>query len=464
MLDTIKLGIPLTQYQHSKLTKLLSNSEEWQWVKFKASTGELSLVRSKGLAQTDRHSFHRDIKFDVSSIYSTDNTFLTLEFSIPKFWYGHNIQLLYNYLPAIEHLRKLLQKQLHCRFPDVKEWQVWRVDICYGWRCPKQYIAQQVLNSLKGLHFPYKKPTIYPDSILFAGSTYSVKFYLKLPEFKQHDRKVLLKSNCKLEIINYLEELAAGVLRYEVTLRRRFLKKKGIKTLGDLLVDPINLDWSKEFWELNDHIQEGDVEAIYGCMFVICHYSLVQKGLSWENALKNAFDNDRYPLNDGDYYEAPFTVLELPNGKELIHKGGGFSVIKVSKPIRLLDYFLDRFLGENRTMDEHDEVKLKLKGCYKPVKAARLHAIWLYVQRYGSNEAKKEFGKDSFYRAKREIKAAGCSFVEPPRVTHVDEKFLKEFALQIPSPYVVNQIDAFRDGDNLINLMPYLEDKKAQDN
>ena len=41
------------------------------------------------------------------------------------------------------------------------------------------------------------------------------------------------------------------------------------------------------------------------------------------------------------------------------------------------------------------------------------------------------------------------------------EKFLKNFKLEVPSAYAVNQVDDYRDSDNVINLIPYLDEGKA---
>ncbi|WP_029630625.1 phage/plasmid replication domain-containing protein [[Scytonema hofmanni] UTEX B 1581] len=463
MIDTLKLGIPLTQSQHNKLEKLLEKDENWQWVKFQPSSGELKLVRCRGLAFMDQHSFHRDIRWDVSPTYIPEETFLTLELSVPKFWYGHNIHLLYDFAEALAQLKKILDKQLHCRFSDAMTWKVLRVDCCYAWRCPSQKIAQQILDSLKRLHFPRKKPIIYPESILFAGATYSVKFYLKYPEFLQHDRKILLKDKASLEWINYLEELSKGVLRYEATLRRQYLKTKNINTVFDLTNASIKLEWSQEFIELNDHITEDNPEALSACMMIIIGYTNRQKyNLSIEEIHQRILDNNPHPLNDGDVYYAPPQTLIIEPGDELVHKGGGFTIRKVDNPTSILQYFLKRFLGENRGMQEADEVKLKLYQKYKRDKAHRLYATWLAVQRDGSQGLKEDIGDRSFYRIKADLKAAGCSFVEPPKVTTLDDKFIKSFTLDVPSNYATNQVDDFRDSSNVINILPHLIEQSVR--
>lgn len=458
MIDTIKLGISLTQSQLTKLHKRLADDDRWQWVQFQNSTGELRLTRCRGLAHLDQHSYHREIFWDIPHSYIPDQTFLTLELSLPKFWYGHNIHLLYDFVNVLKVLKTLFEKQLHCRFPDVMTWQVWRVDICYAWRCPSQNIAQQLLNSLKRLHFPYKKPIIYPTSIVFVGATYSIKFYLKHSEFINNDRKALLKDKASFEWINHLEQKALGVFRYEATLRRKFLKRKNIQTVGDLAKVFFRYEWSQEFIENNPDFNENNPDVVWGCMTIIIGTTLAEKGITGSEAYRRIQTGEGYEMNDGDVYYAPPQCIKVVD-QQFTHNGGGFTVRKVDNITSHLQYFLNKFLGANVGMQEADEVKVKLQKIYKPVKAARLMAIWLYVQKYGTRQAKDEFGRDSFDRTRRELRDAGCSFVEQPKYTTLDDEFLKNFKIKVPSASVTNQYDDFRDCDNVFNLMPYLTDR-----
>lgn len=461
MIDTIKLGIPLKEQQLKKLLKLLADDENWQWVQFQRSSGELRLIRCRGLAQTDQHSFHREIRWDIPAIFTPDQTFLTVEFSIPKFWYGHNIHLLYSYVDALKQLKKLLEEQLHLRFLDVMHWRVSRVDCCYAWRAPTQAIAQQMLDSLKVLHFPRKKPIIYPTSLVFTGATYTIKFYLKHPEFRQHDLKALLSDKCSLEYVNYLEELSKGVIRYEATLRRQYLKKKEINTVADLVKMPFEVEFSPEFYELNNcTIRDGELLNLY--ILYILSVNDVEKGGTFEKAFDFYLNGGLETLQHGEEFSSLPGSITV-NDREIDYNGGSFKVWRRDNPTSILQYFLQKFLGDNRTMQEADQVKAKLMEKYKPNKAARLMAVWLYVQKFGRASAKEAFGKNPFYVSQKEIKEAGCSFVEPPVVHTVNEQFIKSFEFDIPSPYVTNTVDDYRDSSNIINLIPRMVEKKLSE-
>lgn len=456
MLDTIKLGVPLTQKQFNRIQQTVYTAGREQWALFNPTTGELRLRKVTGLAATSQHSFHREIRWDVPSTFIKGETYLTVELSLPKLWYGHNIHLLYEFVDAIAHLKELLEQQFQLKrnnLADVMSWQVWRVDLCYAWKMPSQHVAQQYLESLKHLHYPRKRPAVYPTSIMFSGTTYSVKFYLKLPEFKQHDLKALKKAGASQDWMDHLEAKADGVLRYEATLRRMYLERQGIRTVGDLSRVTFQAVW-----------HEGSEPAIADRPAVML--ALMASHIKQRNGLK---DNEIWPwvlshkvngeaLVDGQVITSPrMTINAL--GRMIEFQGGGFTFKKRDNPTDILRYFLTKFVGEDPAMQHVDEVEAKLLEAYKPVKAAQLVAKWLYVQRFGTAKTKEAFGRDSYYYARREMKKAGVSLVEKPRnVTEIDGNFLRAFKMQIPSPYATNGVDDFRDSDNLLNLIPRVSD------
>ncbi|MEO0683710.1 MAG: phage/plasmid replication protein, partial [Cyanobacteria bacterium J06649_11] len=339
MIDTIKLAIPISKTQHAKLHKLLVENDGWQWIKINTSTGEMQFFRAKGLAETDQNSYHREIKFDVDLSYRPDDTYLTFEFSIPKFWIGHNVHLVYDWMKPLEHFKQLLQKQLHCRFVEVGQWKVRRVDFCYAWKLPTQDYAKQVLSSLKGLKFPYKQPIIYPDTILFVGDTYSLKFYLKLPEFIKHDLKAMVKARYNYEWINWIEERASGVLRYEATMRRKWLKRNKIDTVNDLKKQQIQLNWNNKFRDLNEHIKGDDEESKLACVLMITNYHIYKKGAVDKDGRILFDENNQSPLLPDKLYEAPPMKYVAANGKEYLHNGGGFVVKKIKLSYKILNSF-----------------------------------------------------------------------------------------------------------------------------
>lgn len=400
-----------------------------------------------GLVTTDQHSYHRELKWDVDPTYSKDAK-LVLEFSVPKYWYGHNIHLLYRFVRALDNLKAALEQLFglkgRTKIANPLTWHLYRVDLCYAWRLPSQVAAQEYLDSLKHLHYPRKRPIIYPTSIVFQGATYTLKFYLKYPEFRTHDMKELVKAKAALEWINHLEGLAEGVLRCEATLRRQYLKTKGLLTVADL-VEPIKrLYWDEDVAQTEGFQPEVAMVAILGAWAQI-------NGVDLQYNLEKGIET---PLVDGQYFSVPpfdYTLEHLTYE----HPGGGFTYKVEDKLMILLQGFIDKFLGKEAKMQEVHEVEAKLLEIYKPIKAARLVSLWLYVQKFGTEKTKEIYGKRTFYYAKADLKKAGISFIDNQKlVTTIDQNFFNSFSLSVPSPHVTNREDDFRDSGNILNFVP----------
>jgi hypothetical protein len=478
MLDTIKLGVPLTRTQHEKLKRLAEENDCWQWVLLNPSSGELQFRRTKGMSATDGESFHRELRWDIPYDYIKSECRLTLEFSVPKYWYGHNIHLLYDFVTPLDHLRGLLNRQFgfkgRGKLVDTGDWHVMRADVCYAWRFPSQKLAKRFLDSLKRLHFPRKKPIIYDDSILFTGKTYSFKVYLKLPEFKAHDRKEMLKGNASLEWINHCEALADGVVRVEATLRRQYLKLRDIHTAGDLARPYHQVHWVEG---TEPTTEEAGLFAL--CFAATLHLnpgSLNPDHKEWLNDLKSILNEQAWnPKKKPPLVPVPGLDFNSIEDKEVSDsfkswlgvdaiEPGVFTLQERDNPTAIVQFLLTKFVGENAGMQRADQVESKLMETYKPVKAARLVGFWLYVQKFGSAKAKEVFGDRSYYYTKAEMKKAGVSLLEPPsghNVTVLDKDFMGQFTMKIPSEFVTNRVDDFRESGNVLNLVPRLSNPEV---
>lgn len=451
MLDTVKVGIPLTQDQLNHLLQRSSEDDCWQWVQRLPATGEIRFSRVKGLAQLDRQSYHREIVYYIPDHFILGETHLQIELSLPKFYYGHNIYLLYDFVNALHLLKNQLESQLSIKFVDVLEWQVFRADACYAWKVFSQDLAQQLLDSLKRIHYPRKKPIIYPTSIVFAGNTYSLKFYLKHPEFIQHDRKALLKQNILIENIEFLENLSLGVIRCEATLRRKYLIRQNIKTIGDLAKSKAEVIFDDDCLALNPQLFDSETNVRRAAITIFMH-NIKAFGAEYENVrLTNSFSKKTFLYNTEYVYKCPPMTLQIDSEK-FIFNGGGCTHKHRTNPTLILQYFIYRFLGDNKGMDTADQVKNKLLTKYKSSKALRLLGFWMHVQKFSSQDAKNLYGKSAFYQAKSDLKEAGVSLVEPPKVINAEERFLESFQFEVPNEYVINRFDENRSHIGVIEL------------
>lgn len=479
MIDTIKLAIPLTKRQHALIHNSVVSDDQEQWALFNPFSGELRMIRIKGLAQTDQHSFHREIRFDVSPIFVENDTYLWIELSLPKLWYGHNIWLLYGFTKALSLLKERLEIELNLtrknKLPDILTWQVRRLDICYAWKFPSQFTAESYLDSLKHLHFPRKQPVYYSSGLAFIGGTYSLKFYLKLPEFRKHDLPELVKRKYRLEYINDLESRANGILRCEATIRNKYLKREmKVDTVSDLLKESI-------FYVFHGEWPEDESTRMALVVFVLFNRYPEVFNLNEDETINYFLDcvTDKIILSFSvdnqnvdeilasseiqEYIsrvENKFTDIKEKTSlsyqdwlRKLISGEISLQVKKESNLVSKLQYFLTKFIGENSTMQEAHWVEQKLNELYKANKVARLMGFWLYVQRFGSNKAKDIYGRNPYYEARADLKAAGVSLIEPhSKVIYAEEEFLRTFRMEVPSSHVVNRWDNERDSENLLNF------------
>lgn len=450
MIDTIKLHIPLTEGQHRCIIQVACSNDRDQFAKVNLSSGELRLLRIVGLAATDQHSFHRDIRWDIPPTYTPDAC-LVVELSLPKFWYGDNVRLLHTPRKALNLLRDYLNKAFRLRskrrLPQIEIWRVNRLDVCYTWRFPNQQIAQHFLDALKQQRFPYKQPTIRPTSITFTGgkySTYSAKFYLKLPEFLSHDAKAMRKAKAAESEIRLREILAEGVLRFEVTLREKWLRRNEIETVADVLepftefiFDGEMVEKLKPFWS-----PKLTLGAVLG-------YWVEKNGLHDQRVSE--------VMKDGAYLSAPPLIFNI-DSIVYEHPGGGFRVkVTENRPEAILVEMLEKMVGQNPGLGLADKVRQRLLENYKPTTAANLTAFWLYVQKFGSESAKEVYGKQPYYYKKRQLKKANVSLLEQKDETLIVGKdFFNSFSLSIPSEHVGNKYDDERDSMNVLNIIPKL--------
>jgi hypothetical protein len=447
VLDTIKVAIPLSRAQHRRIHKIASDSDAYTWALVHQATMEVVPKKFQSMVETDGESYHREIRFSYPPQWTHDAK-LWLEFSVPKFWYGHNIIMLYNWPKTLNHFRERLVTQFELRrsrFPKIEDWEVYRADACYAYKLPSQQLAQMVLDGLKRQRFPKKKPTIYPDAIFFGGGTFAFKVYLKRPEFFKHDRKALLKQEVALEWVEHLENLSDGVLRVEASMRRQYLVNHGIKTVGDLMEDRPWMEWDDHFSKIPGFDQQLSTIAIMT--------NVLAKDGKVEITPESLTDGTA--LVNGCYYQSPDMCLDLGHIC-YYHPAGGFTYHRLPVLLDTLRTLLHRFLGGVQGMMTVDKVEAVLLEHYKPAIATKLVGFWLYVKQFGADKAKEACGRDSYYYQKRQLKQAGVPLMEAhENVVKVDVEFFRNWRLDIPSEYAHHKTDEFRDHGNVLNLDTY---------
>jgi len=210
VIDTIRFKIPISEeffiIVKNKCVEFQKLDKKTSSVFFKFYTDNVSLG-----------SFDSSVNFFIDD-FNQDVIFL--ELSLPKFFYGNNVYLLTN--DNFNKVFDLLYTSLVSYFgdfPKLRVWEIQRLDLCYAWRFASELQASQVLDVLRSYSYPRKKVYFYDTSIMAKGTTFTLKFYLKYPEFKKHDfSKMAHKSPSHAHDIL---DLSKGVLRFEITFRKK---------------------------------------------------------------------------------------------------------------------------------------------------------------------------------------------------------------------------------------------------
>jgi len=167
------------------------------------------------------------IEDDIGSKFTkkiTSQPYIVFEFSIHKFFMGHNIFGGSNDLHyMLKHFYNYICTEFDLYLPCFMQWEIQRIDISYVFNIPFINRYFQYINNCK---FPRRnlKKMIYDGTVYFPGSTTTIKLYDKHKEFKAHDYKKLKKSKkYGLALSDELLFNSKNVLRCEVEIHKRKL-------------------------------------------------------------------------------------------------------------------------------------------------------------------------------------------------------------------------------------------------
>jgi len=152
------------------------------------------------------------------NLYISNENELFLEFSLPKYLFGHNLSIadFSDLLPVLKEIQKTLKS--FCTPAPLSKWEVQRIDIC-SYRDSENPYSD--IFFYQAISFPRKKKYIYDTSVMFVGSSYSIKVYIKEDEFFRHDFKRICKSDMSFAY-NLLAQ-SKGKIRIETSYRKKVL-------------------------------------------------------------------------------------------------------------------------------------------------------------------------------------------------------------------------------------------------
>lgn len=210
MIDTLRLRIPLDLASYA--------CAQEKCVRFTSASPDEMGYRKNNYSQTLVIKPHR-AKVRIS-LFKEECMFV--EFSVPKYWFGHNV-LLFDPkdLPLVlDDLKNRLEDAFEIStLPDYSMWRIQRLDICYAWKFNSNDEARLALATMKPYELPRKDQVIYDTTIWYKGNSFSSKFYLKHDEFLQGDYRELTKWGDK-EFAEDVLQMSDGVLRFEIEMRK----------------------------------------------------------------------------------------------------------------------------------------------------------------------------------------------------------------------------------------------------
>lgn len=204
-------------------------------------------------------SVQRERWVSASPSYKTKcQPYLRLEASVPKIVNGHNI---FGGSDDVQACARFLigqvVEQLKVELPSWRHWTVCRLDWAEVFDLGSFEAVQEYLRGLNQAEYPRRSVSRYGATGLYAqGSTTSVKFYHKGPEFSKHDRR-RLRPRLERSHLETLQETANKYLRVEVEIKSRGLERMydgRLPVIGQLDPDKVAGLWAHEVRRL---LREG---------------------------------------------------------------------------------------------------------------------------------------------------------------------------------------------------------------
>lgn len=172
--------------------------------------------------------------------------YLVIEFSIHKFFVGHNLKYGFNDLPSkFKLFISFLENTLNVNLPNYADWSLTRLDFALTFKIKN---VDDYFKYLKNCSYPRRKTFSYDTSMMWVGSTTTVRVYSKEHEFKKHDLN-RLKNNMNFDIID-LVNTSKNMIRAEVQIR----KKKLIDLNGGSIMTINDYDYNKIIKLYDDEI------------------------------------------------------------------------------------------------------------------------------------------------------------------------------------------------------------------
>jgi hypothetical protein len=150
--------------------------------------------------------------------------YVTIEGSVHKAMLGHNVFGGPERLgPAVAWLVADVARRLGVQLPPWSEWELRRVDIAEVYDVGNFEGCAQYLHGLGLARYPRRKKSVFGDeTVMFPGTTTTLKFYHKGPEFAKNGYKLMAKAFSD-KMAEKIQRVANCYLRVESSIKSKKL-------------------------------------------------------------------------------------------------------------------------------------------------------------------------------------------------------------------------------------------------
>lgn len=212
MIDTIKLFIKIEDV--TLLLKLKGSLSRFRKENLKTNEVNFEFYSS----QVELGSYDRNVNIISSNVPQG----FFIEFSVPKYLKDNNVEMIQplELNTAIPKLYTELCAYMNYVLPHYTKWQVYKLDVCYNWIFESEAIALRTIDFIHLIDYPRKKKYVYDTSVMFTGTAYTIKFYLKGAEFLKNDFKKIKDKDKAHSLLHWANKM----LRFEVGIRKNHLQ------------------------------------------------------------------------------------------------------------------------------------------------------------------------------------------------------------------------------------------------
>lgn len=385
MYDTIVTSSPyLTEEQINKISNFCYKIERKQ-----VESGTVDYEFYVSELSTGTYDYRIRLKLmDKEWVYignktqkvSINQRYLKVECSLHKIITGNNLFGGPQRLKlAHKYLVKVLENCMDIKLPPSEDWTLDRIDVSTIYNLGTIDKAKELLEQMKMIKYPRRKPEWYKTGIAWSGDITYHKHYLKYPEFVKHDYKEIRKKiRKKIDML------------YSNIEDNRDLKEQKYKSMLSDLEKLKNM--IKGLYRIETEINKTKLKQLL-------KYDIFKLNSDFR---LNIPGHEKKYLRDG---------IHIINVDDKILFGYGYEVINgLLKDCEVNKMKMDSRFVLNVLMEKY------------PSKKNQLYATWKLLNEFGYDYTKAQMNERTFYRHIKDLRDAGIGWTDMSNLISKDKK------------------------------------------